>query len=370
METVKFAKKILLFIPILFVVIGFNYFIDPLHIFKTGSFYEDVVRILLTGKNVANLHDRSARLLKKEYIRMLPKRNEIIVLGSSRVLHIDSSLFPGNSFFNNGVTCASIADDMAIYWMYRKKGFIPSVVVIGLDPWLLNKFNKQMLFDSRPIVEDYQQIMAYINDRDYPPSYFARIKYFELISPVYFQLSFQYWMKSMFDRENGSDRYYPTSKNIANVEIQHADGSITYGKKDRNSSLQTIRLSAIADASNNESIFLDKFTQLDPELINKFDKFINLLIRDKVKIVFFLSPFHPAAYPILEKSDKYKIIIEVQKYFEEYAHDKGIKLLGSYNPGDCSVREADFYDMYHLKESGIDIIFKPKKRNIRELRHE
>jgi len=160
MHFFKFIKKLIFLLPILCVIIGFNYFIDPANIFRSEKYYKEVVGVLLKGKNVANIMNYDERLLQKEYINGISKRKEIFVLGSSRVMQISSSVFPGHSFLNNGVSGASIEDDMAIYWMYRKKGFIPSIVVLGLDPWLLNKNNGQGRYES--IIREYQGITKYI----------------------------------------------------------------------------------------------------------------------------------------------------------------------------------------------------------------
>ncbi|MFA6548414.1 MAG: hypothetical protein WCT39_00585 [Candidatus Margulisiibacteriota bacterium] len=248
---------------------------------------------------------------------------------------------------------------MAIYWMYRKKGLIPAVVILGLDPWLLNKNNGQVRYES--IAREYNEITGYIlgqnNGKNEVP-FFLPAKYFELISPSYFQSSFWFWLKGLNEKKPEQGRFYPTSKIMGNEDIKLADGSISYGLKQRSVNASELRLSAMRFANANSVYSIDNFTRLDPRLEDKFDKFINLMLKDKVKVIFFLPSYHPAAYPILIGSDKYRIIVDVQSYFEKYANCKKIKILGSYSARDCSLSGADFYDAMHIKKKAINMMFK------------
>lgn len=341
-------------------MIGFNYFVDPANIFKNNKYYQDIAELLLDGKNVANLVNFDERLLKKCYLNGLATKKDVIVLGSSRVMLINSDMFSGYSFFNNGVSVASLEDDMAIYWMYRKKGFIPRVVIIGLDPWLLNKFNGNKGYKS--IFNDYEEISTYLglsSSKSQLSDLFSS-KYFELVSPKYFQSAARFWLMYLREDKKSHGEFYPTTDNIADEIIRHADGSIGYDIKYRSASPAEVRLSAIAFASNNASM-LSHFIRLDPFLEDEFDKFISLLIKDKVKVVFYLAPYHPAAYEILIKSPDYKIIKEAQIFFENYAKIKKIELIGSYNPSDYNLQESDFYDAMHQNVESINKMFSKVK---------
>jgi len=100
----KFVKKLMFLLPIVCLIIGFNYFVDPANIFRSEKYCQAVVSLLLKGKNVANITNYDERLLQKEYINSLTQRRDIVVLGSSRVMQISASLFPRHSFLNNGVS--------------------------------------------------------------------------------------------------------------------------------------------------------------------------------------------------------------------------------------------------------------------------
>src|SRR3989338_6442097 len=162
MQETRLIKKVLLLLPILLVMTGFNYFMDPAGLFRGNDYYEGLAGILLKGNNISNLVNYDDRLLQKYLIEGLPEKKGIVLLGSSRVMQISSDFFPGHTFMNHGVAGASLEDDMAIYWLYRKQGLLPSTVIIGLDPWLLNKNSGQLRFES--ILREYQEISDFLHD--------------------------------------------------------------------------------------------------------------------------------------------------------------------------------------------------------------
>lgn len=353
MQIIKFIKRILFLLPIPLVIIGFTYYVDPANIFKKERYYKQIAKILLQGKNIANLVNYDERLLQKYYINGLPEKRDVVILGSSRIMLIDSNMYKGQSFFNNSVSGATLEDYLAIYWMYYKRKLIPSTMVIGLDPWLLNKNHGQVRFES--VREDYQEMVNYLEGKnekfkiaDIIPS-----KYYELISPSYFQSSFSLWYKNLRSVKKNTRKYYVTTENLVKETLKYADGSLGDNEKSRNVSPEKVYLSAI-EYTNIEPVYsLGNFTQLDPVFTGQFDKLIDLMLKDKVKIVFFLSPYHPVTYNNLVKSDKYKIIVEVQRYFEKFAKNKNIEIRGSYNPNDYSLTNLDFYDGMHLKQNAI-----------------
>ena len=69
-----------------------NYCVDPAQLFSGGNYEQGVADILLSGNNVANVSNYDERLLQKAYVNNLKRRNDVIVLGSSRSMQIKSHL--------------------------------------------------------------------------------------------------------------------------------------------------------------------------------------------------------------------------------------------------------------------------------------
>jgi hypothetical protein len=103
---------------------------------------------------------------------------------------------------------------------------------------------------------------------------------------------------------------------------------------------------------------LGGFYALDDKLRLKFEKFLDYLLDRRIKVIFFLAPYHPYLYDYMANSPKYKIILEAERYFRKKALENNITVIGSYNPGNCGLGEADFYDAMHPKREAVARLLK------------
>ena len=173
-------------------------------------------------------------------------------------------------------------------------------------------------------------------------------KLYQLCSPQYFHVSF-------FDMIKGNNyQYYPTAKPfLLDVSSKLSDGSINYNVSVRNRSIDQTRTMAMIAAAkiNNEQA---KYS-ISLEVREKFEAFISQILSDGVSIVFFLPPYHPKYFELyMYKTDK---LDKIEQYVHRFAEQKGIKVLGSYDPSKAACCEEDFFDEVHLKERGIRKIF-------------
>lgn len=58
------AKKLLIFIPLVFILTLTNYFVDPSQVFKSETYEYDAAKILLEKHNVANVSNSDERLIQ------------------------------------------------------------------------------------------------------------------------------------------------------------------------------------------------------------------------------------------------------------------------------------------------------------------
>lgn len=347
---IRLLQKLLLFLPIMVLIVGVNYYVDPANIFRSNSYEDGIAQILLHGENVTNISNYDERALQRYYINGLTKAKDIVALGSSRSMGVSSDLFPGKEFFNNSVSGATIEDYIAIYQLYRAKGLLPKTLIIGLDPWLLNKNNDQFRWQSLRI--EYEQLIKTISPEKYAfqlDNLFF-LKYAELLSFSYFQKSVQLLIENASSMKSRGGNYQAISDVASDQAIKLFDGSLRYDKKTREAGLQEVSKLAIAYTLEEPVYSLRKFNNLDANLINLFESFIDYLISNKVSVFFFFPSYHPTTYKILITSDKYKNIVRAEQYFKAIASKKGIRVFGSYNPEDCLLNEADFYDGMHMKQ--------------------
>ncbi len=332
----------------------FNYQVDPAGLFRLNKYESGIADILIKKQNVANISNYDERLVQKYLIEKSIEKRDVLVLGSSRVMQIHDYLFPQQTFFNHSVSGASIEDDIAIVAMYKERNWIPQKIIIGLDPWLLNKYHGQNRWQS--IQEEYNNGSVYLgldNNNEKATCFnksFYR-KYIELISLPYFKASYNKW------RRPKNNEYYTTMERESTVAIKLADGTISYPDNERNISVEDAKKRAVIYASSDPIYSIGNFDKLDEDNKIKFEIFIKYLQKHKIEVVFFLPPYHPAVYDALVNNPQYSVALETERYFRNFAQQQNILVVGAYNPVECWLSDADFYDGMHAKPQAIDKIF-------------
>lgn len=342
--------KLLMFLPIIITIPVVNFYVDPACLFRTG-YISGMAEILAEERNVENISNYDERLLQQEYINLLSERKEIIVLGSSRALEINSKLVGEKSFFNSAVSGASLEDYMAIYAIYRSKRLIPSKVILGVDPWIFNKYNGQKRWES---ISDYYYNMGKELGCDGSKKK-KRSKFMQLISLEYFQASVDAIVKARSNNE-----YFATDKTSSSNTIKLWDGSLVYGVEYRNRPQNVVEEDARAFVKG--SVYgMTNYYKMDSSYIEKFEKFVNLMKEDGVEVLIYLPPYHPSVYGFLIGSEKHKIIVEIEEYLTNFANDEGLQVVGSYNPLNESqhynLTSVYFHDGMHPKSEALKIIF-------------
>jgi hypothetical protein len=341
-------KLILVLAPIFLFVISVNYFGDAANLFSTG-FEKKISDELIKGNNVTNVTNYNERLLQKYLINNTAFCPEVIVIGSSRAMLINSSDFEGHTFFNNGISGATIEDLLAIYQMYEQKKCLPKKIILGLDPWILNINNGQTRWTTlkREYILQYNQLT---NNNAIAKDTHIDSKYFQLVSPSYFHGSF----KKLF---LVSSKLIVTNNKINNTFTKLVDGSITYDFRYRSADSAEVEKRA-QDFLSGEIYSLEKFDKLSPDNKNLLEKIIAHLRNHHIEVSFFLAPYHPKVYTFIEKSERYSQVIESEKYYIDLALKYGIKVIGSFNPNKLNMNNSYFYDGMHCNEKGIEKILK------------
>lgn len=347
----KFFIKTIFLAPVPVLLVALNYFIDPAHIFDS-RFEEGIAKHLLNGMNVTNVYNYDERLLQKYYIEGLNNEPEVVVLGSSRIMLMGSSFFPGKRLVNNGVSGGQIEDMMAVFNLYLKKDFIPKKVILGLDPWMLNENNNDTRWLS--LKDDYIDMVRRlkIEIKDSLLATEENRKYGELFSLDYFQNSLRNVLKF------GINRYFLTQDAVNNGFTRLSDGSICYDKKYRERTPAEVELTVKSYIGLKPIYLLGGFSHLSGRKIEQIEKFIDFLLEEKIEVVLFLAPYHPKVYNYLISNAQYKIILEAEDYYNAMALRKKINILGSFDPNKYEIDSYFFYDGMHFKEDAIPLILK------------
>lgn len=337
------------------------YKVDPAHIFGDQQFEMEICRILLQGCNAAGLSNYDERLLQKYLINSPGWQKEIIVLGSSRSMQVRGEFFPGRSFFNHSVAGGTLEDDTAIYGMYCDKQIEPGLVILCVDPWIFNAFANESRWKT--LDSEYSEMLTRF-DSSGPTaepgekiSYFPETnvdKYISLVSIAYLRESLA--TVNIWPGEEDVNTVNSTNQTEGDMIIKISDGSISYDRELRECSAQDAANSAVEYTQRKPVYLLGNFNEIDRKKYTNFNRLIDYMQARGVEVVFFLPPYHPIVYDFLMKSS-YRTVGDVEKVVRAMAEDKGIPVVGSYDPSMAGVDENSFLDGMHLRQDAVNYIF-------------
>jgi hypothetical protein len=355
----SFIKRFfLVVIPIILIVIFVNYFGDPANLFKK-DYEKNIANNVLKGNNVTNITNYDERLLQKYLINNSSFCPDVLVVGASTSMLINSTYFKGKTFFNHSVSGATIEDVIAIIEMYRQKKCLPEKIIINVEPYYLNINNNQKRWQMFEL--ENQTFVNEISKNSLKKEesliyetkvFFRKVFIFkELISPSYFKSS----LFSLLMNEKGEP--FITNKIANRTFTKLSDGSINYDAEYRDASNKMIEDKVSSFLIHDIQNFRN-FDTLDISLQSKFISLTDYLLLNNVKVEFFFAPNHPRLYKLITNKPKYINVIKSERFFESLALKKKIKIIGSFDPDKFNLDQTYFYDALHLKEKGIEKILK------------
>lgn len=338
-----FIHRILrLILPILLLMVVVNYTCDPAKLFD-DNYEKSIAKIVHSGQHATNILNYDERILQKEIIQIDSSNANIRFIGSSRGMLINEGLFESTRFFNHGVSGASIEDLIALYQLLKSSNKLPKKFIIGVDPWTFNENSEQVRWASiSKAYNDFHQQMdnPFIKEMN---------KYQNLISPSYFQSSILY-LPELFKENQPIPT--DTKHNINSTKLK--DGSVSYKKKYRETS-KKIRANNITQYLSKEMFAIENFEHVSDEIWNEFETLLNTLKKDNIEVLFYLEPYPPRIYKMVEKD--YPMVIKTEALIIDYAKRNHIKIIGSFNPAFLQLEEDDFLDEKHVNEKTIQKIF-------------
>ncbi len=370
-------------------VFPFNILVDSRAYFSVNPIARNGLDQLLNGKTIANpdLHDSRAR--NRYLIKNREGKVDIIAVGSSRTVGLRREYITSEETFSNHAMSRAILEDyIGIVGGYKKfKDYIPSKVILGVDPWVFNVNNGAFQGDWELFQELYFFLIEEMGAEEENihkgwngPSTFQR-----LISVEYFYSNIVYLYNILLSDEGYNyvieprtdipasprtkcdpRKVYPTyvmeSIECADIPVSpcptcemrkvyfsgtlEPDGSYHYPIHylfDGNDYIDSRGLGNYRNLSNTRF----------------FEKFIDYLQEENVEVIFFLPPYHPESYKrLLSPPHNFKLLLDAEEYLREIAKKKNIQLIGSYNPNVYSLTYRDFMDGLHATSYAIGKIFK------------
>ena len=223
-------RPLILATAFLFTLTAINYVVDP-----PGPGF-GIAKLLAENWNVAlSEFSFDKRRLQEQYVAFIKERKDVVAIGSSRSMQIRASHLGTSSFFNSCVGSATLEDYLGVYNIYRRRGLSPDVLIIGLDPWLLNRHHGvtawETIGSSVKEVADFIGVSFEDEARDFwTPSRLVHLvildRYLQLASLRRFQDSLEHLI--YFMRDPLESEYYPTTDMQSEHGMILLDGSLVY----------------------------------------------------------------------------------------------------------------------------------------------
>ena len=271
----------------------------------------------------------------------LPLRNvETLVMGSSRIMQVGAATLKEPTL-NLSVSGAGLEDDIAVIGEATKK-LSPNRVLIGVDPWLLNRLNDNDRWKSASYL--YEHWLKIISKEDSTilnsNAFFDSVRKDEINN--YFSSGIARKLYKKVNFESGS--LVAKNGDVDDVAKKSYDGFHIYNDEYQSTTQDLMR----QDFNRLLSYQMQDF-DYDSKAKYTLIKLASWLIRSNVDVYFVLSPYHPGLYSRMLESNS--MHIEAEKSFRNIALELGVKVIGSYNPKIDGCVANDFYDGMHPKEA-------------------
>lgn len=345
--------SISLIVFIVFIVSIFNYKIDSLGLFGNSNYLSQAAKTLTSGKMIAGLKNNDERLFQELIIKNLQVKNDVIVIGSSRTMQLRKRFFLEEkvNFFNHSVSGASLEDYIAIVGTYESiHGYLPTSIILGIDPWIFNKYNGQNRWKTLSKYYNYEVAKIY-NAKQNTLNSINTSKWKQLINYDY-TISNINFFKTLL--KNNGKAFYITDTIDIDDSIKEPDGSIHYPYKVRNPNYDEVDKMAIS-YTKGQVYSLTKYNTLSNTKL--FESFIKYLDSRNVNVILFLPPYNPITYDLLIKDEKYKHIKIAEQYIITFATKHNLDVKGSFNPHKYGFTNKNFFDGMHGHDGVAKKIF-------------
>lgn len=333
-----FIELAIIGLPLLLVLMGVNYFVDPAHKFD-GNYEKRIAEILANGKAVTNVDNCDERMLKKYLIEANKgKHFDYIFFGSSRCMTISTET-TGQNLFNLGVSGATIQDFIALYQLCIDNDITFDHAVISIDPGLLNEKNADVRWKTLESSYDKYngKVQVSTNSIDLTTAK-------TLFSVSYFQSAYKGVIKSLINGTPIKNELEITGSYENRFQTNFPDGTITYGEVYRDAPQSSIDKNA-TNPLRQEFISYGKLSQTYRSM---FEGFLDNLHCESISFITFA--YMEDYYNRLMQVPG---IVEQTNYLNDLAEIKGYSNFGSYNPKEEKALNTDFYDELHLRRQKI-----------------
>ncbi len=376
----KWCKAFLFLLPLLFLVAAVNWYVDS-YAYLRITYDEIGSRMTDDLQNAVGLEESAFndRTLLLACLNGQKEAKEVIVTGSSRVFTFDHTMFGTDSFYNAGLSEATIYDLWAVTGILAYNGRLPETMVIGVDAFLFNTAHNN---DRWTELEAYALFLGkemgkpelFMSTESGEPGGAKREEAEKLrndsggmIPAAARNTGTHYgkWLSLDYFRYNitclpEGKRFLVSYTDDWETEryTKHYDGSVSYQEELRN--VDPEEVIAMTQQTMEEQVVyrLTDYREIDEESMEMLAALIDYLKDQGVEVILYLPPYSPMLYDYIESEPDFQIALEVEREMRKFASGKQIALYGSYDPAGSGLEMTDLYDVYHVKaEKGPDTFY-------------
>lgn len=341
----KWLRAVLFVIPLLLFIGWVNWYVDSYALLRVT--YDEIAAQMAAGKNVEGLEesDYNDRNLLAARLQGMEEAPQVMVLGSSRVYTFDHTMFGTDSFYNAGLSEATVYDLLAVSGILFKQDKLPETVVIGVDAFLFNKSHDNEKWKE---LESYERYMSQTMVDKLAP---------EFVHPH--KDTGRDWKKTLsLDYFRYNVTLLPEGKRFAvsytedwetDGYLKHSDGSVGYQRELREVNPADVEEMTRQAMEEHVVYRMTDYEEIDKQHFQYFSWLIEDLQQAGVEVILYLPPYSPMMYNYIESEEAFQIALEVEEEVKNLAARKEIALYGSYDPAGCGLAMTDLYDVYHVK---------------------
>lgn len=342
---IKWYRPVLFLLPVLLFIGIVNWYVDSYALLRVT--YDDIAGQMAAGKNVEGLEesDYNDRNLLAARLSSQEEPFQTMILGSSRVYTFDHTIFETDSFYNAGLSEATIYDLMAVAGILFQQDKLPETMVIGVDPFLFNTSHDN---------EKWKELQSYVNymelltvgklDEDFPlPSKDTGRDLPKTLSLDYFR----YNVTLLPEKKRFAVSY--TEDWETDGYLKHADGSVSYQRELREVRAEEVEEMTRQAMEEHVVYRMTDYHEIDEDHFRRLSRLIDYLQEAGVEVILYLPPYSPMMYNYIESEEAFQITMDVEEKVKDLAERKEIALYGSYDPAGCGLKMTDLYDVYHVK---------------------
>lgn len=373
----KWCKAALFLLPLFLLVAVVNWYVDS-YAYLRVTYDEIADKMTHMSQNVVGLEesDYNDRNLTLACLNAQEDAKEVVVIGSSRVFTFDHEMFGTDSFYNAGLSEATIYDLWAVTGILAADGHLPKTMVIGVDAFLFNAAHNN---DRWKELEGYVRYLENETgqsagtgagegkgaDGKQEPEHEpaeknggngTKVSGKDLEGWPNTGRNHDKWLSLDYFRYNIT--CLPEGKRFAvsyttdwetELYTKHYDGSVSYQKELREVDVEDV-ITMTGQAMEEQVVYrMTDYREIDGESMEMFVTLLDYLQSQEVEVILYLPPYSPMMYDYIESEAAFQITLEIEKQVKEIASDKKIALYGSYDPQMSGLAMSDLYDVYHVK---------------------